>query len=129
MCQMFSVEVDELGREREVELDPARGPALFERGCSARGLHPSIAGCPSRCFNGPMRVTVTLDDDVFAEAERMCREQGLKISAAINELARRGIAATTVNTSSRTAFKQRTKQIGIQVDVSNLGDVLDALDA
>ncbi len=64
-----------------------------------------------------MRVTVTLDDDVFAEAERMCREQGLKIGAAINELARRGIAVTTVNTSSRTAFKQRTKQIGIQVDV------------
>lgn len=71
-----------------------------------------------------MRTTVTLDPDIEAEVERLRRDEGLGLSEALNQLARRGI--TPRDTTG--AFRQRTAKLGVRVDVSNVGEVLDLLD-
>jgi hypothetical protein len=72
-----------------------------------------------------MRTTVTLSDDVAAEVERLRRERGIGVSAAINELARAGIAAESANSP----FRQRSIPLGLRIDVSNVAEVLDILDS
>jgi hypothetical protein len=71
-----------------------------------------------------MRTTFTLDDDVAAEVERVRREEGIGISEAVNRLIRQGL----VRPKERTRFVPRSSNMGIKVDVSNIGEVLDLLD-
>lgn len=71
-----------------------------------------------------MRTTVTLADDVAAEVERLRRERGLGMSAAVNELARAGMSGPR----REELFRQRGVALGLRVDVSNVADVLDAMD-
>lgn len=71
-----------------------------------------------------MRTTVTLADDVAAEVERLRRERGLGTSAALNELARAGLARP----HEGQPFRQRSVPLGLRVDVSSVADVLDTLD-
>lgn len=71
-----------------------------------------------------MRATVTLADDVAAEVKRLRRERGLGTSAAINELARAGMSRPVQPKD----FRQTGVHLGLRVDVSNVADVLDALD-
>ena len=72
-----------------------------------------------------MRTTVTLNDDVAAEVERLRRERGIGVSAAINELARAGMAGT----SATSPFRQRSVPLGLRIDLSNIAEVLDILDS
>ena len=71
-----------------------------------------------------MRTTVTLADDVAAELERLRREEGLGRSEALNRLARSGMATT----HPHGPYEHRTAPLGMKIDVSNIGDVLDLLD-
>lgn len=71
-----------------------------------------------------MRTTITLDDDVAAEVERR-RAQGKGPSETINELVRLGLLRSQ---GERVPFVQRTVALGLQVDVTNIGDVLELLD-
>lgn len=74
-----------------------------------------------------MRTTVTLDDDVAAEVERLRREDGLGVSAAVNRLARTGAARPR----EQRPYVHRTFAMGLKVDVTNIGEVealLDELD-
>lgn len=71
-----------------------------------------------------MRTTVTLDDDVVAEIERLRREQGLGLSEATNRLIRAGMAAPR----SGTPYVHETRDLGLKVDVTDIGAVLDLLD-
>lgn len=71
-----------------------------------------------------MRTTLTLDQDVVAEIERLRRETGLGLSEAVNQLIRRGISAD----SPRHHYRHRSVNLGLKVDVTNIGEVLDALD-
>ncbi len=71
-----------------------------------------------------MRTTVTLDDDIAAEVERLRRGDGLGVSAAINRLARRGLAQP----DQREPFVQRTYSLGTKIDIANIGEVLGMLD-
>lgn len=72
-----------------------------------------------------MRTTVTIDNDVAAELERL-RGEGLGLSEALNLLARRGM---TKEGAAKTAkYQHRTSKIGLKVDVTNVADVLDLLD-
>lgn len=71
-----------------------------------------------------MRTTVSLDDDVAAAVDRLRRERGLGLSEAVNELVRQGL----LGSSTREPYEHRTADVGITVDVSNVGDVLDVLD-
>ena len=71
-----------------------------------------------------MRVTVTLDSDVAAEVERLRRQDGLGPSEAINRLVRQAIALE----SEPPAYQPRSEPIGLTIDVTCIGDVLDVLD-
>ena len=71
-----------------------------------------------------MRTTVTLADDVAAAVERLRREQGLGVSAAVNELARRGLARGT----ERRRFTQRTSAGHALIDVTNVTEALEVVD-
>lgn len=71
-----------------------------------------------------MRTTVTLGDDVAAEVSRIRRETGLGLSDAVNELARRGMAARP----ARSPYTHRSARLGLRVDVSDVAAVLDLLD-
>lgn len=71
-----------------------------------------------------MRTTFKLDDDVASEVERLRREQGLGLSEAVNHLIRRGLTAPP----RRTAYEHRSVDVGLKVDVTDIGDVLDLLD-
>lgn len=72
-----------------------------------------------------MRTTVTLDPEVAAAVERLKRERGAGVSEAVNELAKRGLAAGELR---RKRFVQESSPIGLKVDVSNVGEVLELLE-
>lgn len=71
-----------------------------------------------------MRTTVEFDADTAAAIERLRREEGIGLSEAVNRLVRRGLAAREVTP----AFRQRTRPLGIKIDVSNVGEALDVLE-
>jgi Arc/MetJ family transcription regulator len=72
-----------------------------------------------------MRTTIRLDDDVAAAAERISREEHIGLGEAVNRLARVGLRA---GRSRPRAFRQRTAELGLRVDVSNVADALELLD-
>jgi hypothetical protein len=74
--------------------------------------------------NDVMRTTINLDDDVSKEVDRLRRERGLGLSAAVNELARAGSG------SARREFnyEHASHNMGGLVDLSNVADVLELLD-
>jgi Arc/MetJ family transcription regulator len=71
-----------------------------------------------------MRTTIRLDDDVAAAAQRLSREKRIGLGEAVNRLARAGLRAGR----ARRSFRQRTADLGLQVDVSNVAEALDLLD-
>jgi Ribbon-helix-helix protein, copG family len=71
-----------------------------------------------------VRTTVTLDADVAAAVERLRREQGIGLSEAINALIRAGLAVP----AQRRRFRQRSADLGLRMDVSNIGEALDLLE-
>lgn len=73
-----------------------------------------------------MRTTITLADDVAAEIQRLRRERGWGPSEALNELARRGMASRGPRTAA--AYVPVTAPLGLRVDVSDIGAMLDVLD-
>lgn len=72
-----------------------------------------------------MRTTITVDDDVYAEMQRLRREEGLGPSAAINALARRGMVRAE---TSAQRYVHHARAMGSRVDLTNIGEVLDLLD-
>jgi predicted CopG family antitoxin len=72
-----------------------------------------------------MRTTVTLADDVAAELQRLRRERSVGVSEALNELARAGMARKK---KPRKKFVQRTYPVGLKIDVTNIGEVLELLE-
>jgi len=75
-----------------------------------------------------MRTTVTLDEDVAAALDEVRASESIGVSEAVNLLARQGAAARRAPTRDRVPFRQRTASIGLRVDVTNIGEVLDVLD-
>jgi hypothetical protein len=72
-----------------------------------------------------MRTTIDLDEDIAAAVERLRRERSMGLSEAVNTLARAGLTIRT----DRPPFVQRTAPLGLRVDVRDIGEVLDRLDA
>ena len=72
-----------------------------------------------------MRTTINLDPDVAAAADQLRRSKHIGLSEAVNELARAGMTARP----DRAPFRQRTRELGLTVDVSNVAEVLDHLDS
>lgn len=72
-----------------------------------------------------MRTTVELDDDVAAALEQLRRERGIGISAALKELARRGLAQGGV---PRPRFTQQTSSGGPLIDLTDLAGAFELRD-
>jgi len=71
-----------------------------------------------------MRTTLTLDDDVAAEVERLRREEGLGLSEAVNKLARLGM----VHKPEPSPYMTPSWPLGLKVDITCIGEVLSMLD-
>lgn len=71
-----------------------------------------------------MRTTLTLDDDVAAALDALRRREGLGLSEAVNRLIREALARPP---AART-YVHRSHELGIKVDVTNIGEVLELLD-
>ena len=71
-----------------------------------------------------MRTTVKLEKDVAAAVNRLRRKEGIGLSEAVNRLARTGM----LGRPARRPFKQRTVNLGLRVDVTDVADALEALD-
>jgi Arc/MetJ family transcription regulator len=72
-----------------------------------------------------MRTTIRLDDDVAAAAQRLSREEHIGLGEAVNRLARAGLRPERLK---RRPFRQRTADLGLRVDVSDVADALEQLD-
>lgn len=71
-----------------------------------------------------MRTTLRLEDDVVAAVEKIRRREGIGISEAVNRLARAGIAKP----AKREPYRHTARPLGLKVDVSCIGAVLELLD-
>ena len=71
-----------------------------------------------------VRTTINLADDVDAAVEEVMRREGIGRSEAVNSLVRAGLARQ----GSRPTYQPRTYPMGVRVDVSDIGGVLDLLD-
>lgn len=71
-----------------------------------------------------MRTTVEFDDDTARAIVALRRERGVGVSEAVNELIRRGLLPRGV----APAYRQRTKPLGLRIDVSNIAETLEVLD-
>jgi len=71
-----------------------------------------------------MRTTVSLDDDVAAAVDEVRRIRHVGLSEAVNELIRAGMTAPR----KRRVFRQRTADLGLRIDVSNVSEALEVLD-
>ena len=71
-----------------------------------------------------MRTTITLDADVAAAVERLRRKRGIGLSEAVNELVRSGLRER----APRSRFQQKTRDLGLRVDVRNVAEALELLE-
>lgn len=71
-----------------------------------------------------MRTTIDLDDDVAAAIDQARRDRGLGLSATVNELVRAALVAKP----RRRQFRQRTADLSLVVDVTNVAEALEQLD-
>jgi Arc/MetJ family transcription regulator len=76
-------------------------------------------------YDWDMRTTITLDDDVAAEVDRLRRESGVGVSEAVNRLVRSGMARPR----NRAVFEQRAIDMGQRIDVADIGGVLELLNS
>lgn len=72
-------------------------------------------------YGDGVRTTITLDDDVAAAIEQRRRADGRGVSDVVNELVRAGLAVR----SERHPFVQRTADLGLRIDVSNVAEALE----
>ena len=72
-----------------------------------------------------MRTTIRLDDDVAAAAQHLSQQEHIGLGEAVNRLARAGLRT---GRSKPRSFRQRTADLGLRVDVSNVADALELLD-
>ncbi len=71
-----------------------------------------------------MRTTVEFDEDTGREIEALRAAEGLGVSAAVNELIRRGMLPR----HDAARFQQRSRPLGLRIDVSNVADSLETLE-
>ncbi len=75
-----------------------------------------------------MRTTVNLDQDVAAAVARLREDLGMGLSEALNALARSG-SGLLFDSAPAVAYEQTTHELGLRLDVTNVAEALDALEA
>lgn len=71
-----------------------------------------------------MRTTVEFDDDAARAVAELRRERGVGVSEAVNELIRRAMLPRPPSI----AFTQRTRRLGLKIDVSDVAGALEVLE-
>jgi hypothetical protein len=71
-----------------------------------------------------MRTTITLADDVAAAIEKVRRERDLGLSETVNDLVRAGLT----DRGERPFIDFPTYDMGIAIDVSNVGEAIEAIE-
>lgn len=71
-----------------------------------------------------MRTTIELDDDASRAVQRLREERGMDVSQAVNELIRRGLLPGP----EAGPFRQRTRALGLRIDMSDVAVALEDLD-
>jgi Arc/MetJ family transcription regulator len=71
-----------------------------------------------------VRTTITFDDDVAAAVNRLRRETSRGLSEVVNDLVRAGLRQRR----DRRPFVQQTDDMGMRLDVTNIGETLDLLE-
>jgi predicted transcriptional regulator len=71
-----------------------------------------------------MRTTVNLDPDVQRAVDQLRRERHIGVSEAVNDLARRGLAAA----QPARAFRQSVSAMGPRVPLDDVGAALETLE-
>lgn len=71
-----------------------------------------------------MRTTVTLAEDVAAAVEHLRRERSIGVSEAVNELIRAGL----VDRPKPRRFVQKTHDLGLGIDVTNVWRAIEELE-
>ncbi len=72
-----------------------------------------------------MRTTLTLDDDVAAELERLRRKEGKRFKAIVNDALRRGLRDEKPARSGK-AYRTRSVSLG-KPRLANVDDIAEAL--
>lgn len=67
---------------------------------------------------------MTFDDDVAAALDHLRRERSMGLSEAVNELIRAGLRQR----QGRRRFRQRTRDMGLRIDVTNVAEALEVLE-
>jgi hypothetical protein len=67
---------------------------------------------------------VTLDQDVAAAVQDLRRRDGIGVSESVNRLVRAGLARHL----PAPPYTHTTSDLGMKIDVCNIGEVLDLLD-
>lgn len=71
-----------------------------------------------------MRTTVEFDDDAARAVSELRRERGLGVSEAVNELIRQALLPRP----AAEPFRQRTRALGLKVDVTDVAGALELLE-
>jgi hypothetical protein len=76
-----------------------------------------------------MRTTLSLDDDVSVQIERLRRAQNASLKDIINEALRRGLQEMSAQTRKRKAFRTHAFHMGKPlVNIDNVADALAYLE-
>jgi hypothetical protein len=76
-----------------------------------------------------MRTTLTLDDDVAVQIERLRRERDANLKDVINDILRRGLQDIASSPKKRKPFRTKTFNMGVPlIDIDNTAEGLDYLD-
>jgi adenine C2-methylase RlmN of 23S rRNA A2503 and tRNA A37 len=77
-----------------------------------------------------MRTTLTLDDDVAAQLERLRRQRDLKFRELVNDVLRRGLRDMSGEPRKRKAFRTRTFDMGQPlINIDNVAETLGHLES
>ena len=75
-----------------------------------------------------MRTTLTIDDDVAAELERLRREREASLKQVINEVLRRGLHDMRAKPKKRAPFRTQTSDMGLSINIDNIAEALAYLE-
>lgn len=78
----------------------------------------------------PMRTTLTIDDDVAAQLDRLRRDRETSLKGIVNEALRHGLQAMKTPPPPREPFRTRSVDLGKPLidNLDNLSEVLDAVE-